>query len=259
MVKLRILFVILFTLFLFKVAVAGVPVPWGAKLLHEDVVTVGDGEERNMASYETKASKQELCNYYLQKMPEQGYRLFMNGEQNLVFSKGEDLVLIFITPSVEGKTKFIIGAASTRPVFDKTNGYDGAVKCEPLPSIPVYPGSRCIQSTRQKSGGAMSVSYSTGDSLDTALSFYRQQMPQYGWELKKETKLGELMSGSLQSSDQTTVTPDQQEFMRDFYGGATGLVFSNSQKNGCYMQLMGNPMNKDMTLINIVYEERTSK
>jgi len=41
----------------------------------------------------------------------------------------------------------------------------------------------------------MSVSYSTGDSLDTALSFYRQQMPQYGWELKKETKLGELMSG----------------------------------------------------------------
>jgi len=254
--KLRTLFVISFILFLSKVAMAGTPVPWGAKLLREDVVTVGDGEERNIASYEVKANKQELYNYYLQKMSDQGYKLFMNGEQNLVFNKGEDLVFIFIPPSKGGKTQFIIGTASTRPAVNKTNGYDGVVQCEPLPSIPVYPGSRCMQSTRQKSGGAMSVSYSTGDSLDTAVSFYRRQMPQYGWELKKESKIGDLMSEALQSPGHQEITSDKQAFMRDFYGGATGLVFSNNQGNGCYMQLMDNPVNKGMVLINVVYEEK---
>ena len=257
--KLRILFIISFILFLSKVAIAGVPIPWGAKLLREDVVTTGNGEERNITAYETKASKEELCNYYLQKMPDQGYRLFMNGEQNLIFNKGEDLVLIVIPPSVGGKTQFMIGTSSAKAIFNKTNGYDGVVKCEPLPSIPVYPGARCMQSMHQKSGRAMSVSYSTNDSLNTVLNFYRTQMPQYAWRLEKESRLGDLMSGALQGPGQVTMTPEQQEFMRDFYGGATGLVFSNDRGNGCYMQLMDSPVNKGLTLINIVYEEKRSK
>jgi len=125
----------------------------------------------------------------------------------------------------------------------------------PFPLFRYIP-ARVVCSQRVRNpAGAMSVSYSTGDSLDTAVSFYRRQMPQYGWELKKESKIGTLCQ-KLCSLLATRKLRQINSIMRDFYGGATGLVFSNNQGNGCYMQLMDNPVNKGMFLINVVYEEK---
>ncbi|MDD5691537.1 MAG: hypothetical protein PHC37_07600, partial [Candidatus Omnitrophica bacterium] len=61
----RLFFTICFILFLSEISFAGVPIPWGAKLIRDDVAVTGSGEERKIIFYETKASKQELFNYYL--------------------------------------------------------------------------------------------------------------------------------------------------------------------------------------------------
>lgn len=257
--KQKTLWVILFILFSFEIAFAGVPIPWGAKLIREDITITGNGGERKMAFYDTKANKQELFNYYLREMPNQGYSLFMNGELNLIFNKGDDLVVVFIPPSRDGKTQFMVGASSLRSPDNKTNKSAVVEKCDPIPFVPAYRGARCIRSMRQKSGGSISASYSVNDSIDTVLNFYRMQMPQYAWQLEKELEMEDLVIGALQSQDQMALTSEQQAAMHDFYGGARGLIFTRFQKDICSVQVMSNPVSKSVTLINIVYEEKISK
>jgi len=255
----RLFFIMFFILFLSKFAIAGVPLPWGAKLIREDIAATGSGEERKIKSYETRASKQELLNYYLKEMPNQGYRLFMNGEQNLVFSKADELVIIVVPPSQDNKTNFMISTAPMEPALDTVKSYGAQIKCEPIPSVPVYPGARCMNSTRLKSGGSRSAAYSIEDSASAVLSFYRAQMPQYNWRLEKETNLEEAMSEAMQGEQAAATTSEQEAVMGDFYGSARGLLFTNYKGNGCTVQVMNNPISKGASLINIVYEDKTSK
>jgi hypothetical protein len=251
----RLSFTIYFILFLSEIAFAGVPIPWGAKLIRDDIAVTGSGEERKIASYETKASKQELLNYYLKEMPGRGYSLFMNGEQNLIFRKAEELVIVVVPSSWSGKTNFMVSTASMKTAAEMTNPYGGTENCEPVPSVPAYPGARCMNSTRLKSGGSRSAAYSTEDSGSVVLNFYRAQMPRYNWLLDKEINLEDIMQKAMQQGQQKVVmTPKQEAAIRDLYGSAQGLVFTNQEGNRCSVHVMNNPATKG-ALINIVYEK----
>ena len=253
----KLVLVIFFILFLSRIALAGVPVPWGAKLMSNDIAITEGGEERKITSYETNTSKQELLNYYLKEMPNRGYSLFMNGEQNLIFKKGEELVFIILPPSQNSKTNFMVSVASL-PELGENNPYDGVIKCESIPSVPVYPGASCLQSTRLKSGKSMSAAYSTNDSGDTVINFYRAQMPQSNWRLKKELSNEDVMS-ALQSQEQVKKTPEQEAALRNFYGGTQGLFFTNHKGDNCSVHVMNHPLAKGSYLINLVYEEKTAQ
>lgn len=254
----RLLFIISFIFFLSEIAFAGVPIPWGAKLIRDDVAVTGSGEERKMTLYETKASKQELLNYYLKEMPNRGYSLFMNGEQNLIFKKAEELVVVIVPPSQSDKTNFMVSTAPMKSVSDMANPYGGVANCEPIPSVPVYPGARCMNSTRLKSGGSRSAAYSAEDSVSGVLNFYRAQMPQSGWQLEKEINLEDVMLKAT-SEQQAAMTSEQQAAMRDVYGSAHGMFFTNQKGNSCAMQVMNNPVDKGASMINIVYEDKAPK
>jgi hypothetical protein len=254
-----IIFTISFILFLSEIAFAGVPIPWGAKLIMDDVAVTGSGEERKITSYETKAGKQELLNYYLKEMPIRGYKLFMNGEQNLVFSKADELVLVVVRgTSAGGKTNFIISTASMGSLVNKTNSYGSSAECESIPSVPVYPGARCMNSTRLKSGGSRSATYTTEESISVVIDFYRGQMQRYGWQIENENNFGDMLK-AMQEKQQGAMTLEQQAVMRDFLGNSRGMNFSNQAGNRCFVQVMNNPMNKEVSLISIVYEDKASK
>ena len=252
----KLFFTIYFILFLSEIAFAGAPVPWGAKLIRSETAVSG-GEERNIDTYETRASKRELLDYYLREMPNRGYQLFMNGEQSLVFKRGEELVFVILPPSSEGnKTSFMVSAALMKPASAAANTLGGTVKCEPVPSVPVYPGAICMGSTRLKSGGARSAAYSAECSSSEILNFYRTQMPQYSWRLDKEINLSDTMSTAMQ---QGALAPEQETAMRNIMGDARNLIFTNQRGNRCSINVMSNPMSKSASLINIVYEEKTTK
>ncbi len=252
-----VLFVICFILSYYEFSFAGVPIPWGAKLLRDDVVTTGTGEERKIASYETKASKEELFKYYLKEMPNRGYQLFMNGDYNIIFNNSDELVVIVAPPSPQsGKTTFMV---STAPMKNAPAMVNAEINCKPLPSVPVYPGARCTNSTRLKSGGSSSAAYSTEGSGKMVLDFYRIQMPQYGWQLEKEANLEEVITKAMQEQQKVAITPEQETAMRQFYGSAHGMFFYNQKGNGCSIHVMDNPIDKGGSLINIIYEEQTSK
>lgn len=255
----RTIFIIYFILFLSGIAFAQVPIPWGAKLIREDIAVTGNGEERNIASYETKASKQELLNYYIKEMPGRGYKLFMNGEQNLVFSKAEELVIVVVPSSQAGKTNFMISTAPMKVFSGKSDSYGAGGNCEPIPSLPVYSGARCMNSTRLRSGGSRSAAYSIEDSVNTVIDFYRSQMPQYGWQLEKESSLGDIMSRATPGQQQAPITPEQQAVMRNLLGSARGMFFINQKGNSCFVQVMNNPTNKEASIVSIIYEDKTSK
>ena len=243
---LRISFITFFILFLSVIAFAEVPIPWGAKLIREDVIVTGNGEEKKIASYETKANKQELFDYYLKGMPNRGYNLFMNGAQNLIFNKEEEMVMVLVPPSRDDKTQFMISTASIRPAV--SDSYDKPVTCEPIPSVPVYSGARCMNSTRLKSGGPRSAAYATDDSVSEVLNFYYSQMPKYSWKLEKE---GDLIA------DMEALPAGMQASIPDFYRSARTVVFVDQKGSSCSINVMGNPTAKGGALINIVYEDKT--
>ena len=257
--KQRIFLVVSFILFFSEFAIAGVPVPWGSKLIQDNTAVTNDGEERRMLSYENNASNQDLFNYYLKEMPAQGYKLFMNGEQNLIFSKGENTVVIFISPFADGKTRFMVGTSSTKSINNKADASEAIVKCEPIPSVPLYPGARCMRSMYQKSGGSAMASYSTNDSVDMVLNFYRSHLPQYSWRMEKEVAIQDIVSRAMQEQNQGAMMPEQEDALHDFYGNARGLSFSNNQGDSCSIQVMNNPTRRSKSLINVIYEEKASK
>ena len=257
----RLLLVISFVLFLTEIVFAGAPIPWGAKLIREDVAVTGSAEERTIASYETKASKQELLNYYLKEMPNRGYNLFMKGEHNLVFNKSGELVIVVISPSQDGKTNFMVTTASIKSIPDRGNTYSAEIICEPIPLVPAYPGARCMDSTRLKSGSSRTAAYSAEDPVSVVLNFYRDQMPRYNWQMNKEINLKDVMSQAIQEGGQhqVVITPEQRTMMQDIYGNVHGLFFANQKGNSCVVNVMENPTNKGAALINIVYEDKVSK
>lgn len=252
------LFFILFILLLSKTVFAEVPIPWGAKLIKSDIAVIGSAEERTVASYETKASKQELLNYYLKEMPARGYSLFMNGEQNLVFKKAKELIIVVVPPSRDGKTHFMVCVSPMGNASGTGNPYSAEVKCESISSVPVYPGARCMNSTRLKSSGTMSAAYSANDSANVVLNFYSTQMPRYGWQLAKEFSFEDIMY-KLTQEQQSAMTSEQRAGINDFLGGARGVSFTKQDGSGCSVYVMNNLANKGSLLINIIYEEKARK
>jgi hypothetical protein len=246
----KFLFVILFILFLHGVAVAAVPVPWGAKLINSDVVFSG-GEERKIITYETSASNKQLLDYYLKEMPGKGYSLFMNGEQNLIFIKGEELVVIVLPPSMGGKTKFMVTTSSL--------GMAGAgraeASCENIPSIPAYPGARCKQSGRLGSSGKIrTVMYFSGDTIEAVFNYYRSFMLNAQWRLEEES----LLDDKIPKSPQEGITTEGIELATDLLKGARTMRFKDPQGNNCMITAMDNPIGSG-TSISITYEEKISE
>lgn len=251
------LFLVLFIVFFFsRDAFAGIPIPWGAKVIQDDVAVTGS-EERKITSYETGgAKKDELLDYYLKEMPARGYDLFMKGEMNLVFVKGEEMVLIVVPPAQNGKTKFMVTTGSLKRDPSELKAMkEGLANCEPIPMVPAYPGARCITSTRMKSAGTRSAAYMINDSIDVALDFYRVQMPQNLWRLRNEMDLNEVMTQGLNGQG-SPVPAEAREGMRQLYGNARGLVFVNDRNNQCVITAMGNPAGSGI-LLSINYEEKS--
>ena len=244
----RMLLVISFVLFLSEIAFAGVPIPWGAKLIQDDVVS-SSGDGRKITTYETRASKQELINYYLREMPNRGYTLFMNGEQNVIFKNGDELVIVILPPSTEGKTRFMIAIASMGLA-----GNGGRSSCENIPSIPAYPGARCNQSMRMGSGKGQVVSYFSADTVDAVLNYYRSFMARSQWHLIEELNLVD----SIPKADQAGGALEDTEAAAQLLKGARSMRFTNDQGNGCVITVL-NSLIGGGTSFSITYEEKISQ
>jgi len=244
----RTLLVIAFVFSLLEIAIAGVPIPWGAKLIQNDLLS-GSGEDRKITTYETRASKQELLNYYLNHMPGEGYTLFMNGEQSLVFQKGDEVVVLILPPPVDGKTRFMVTTAS----MSATKSGE-ATSCENIPSIPAYPGARCSRSLRLGSGKGQVVSYLSTDNVGAVLNYYRSFMMRSGWRLAEELNLAD----NLPTADQAGVMPEDMGITAQLLKGARSMKFTNDQDNGCVITAMNSPIGGG-TAISITYEEKISK
>lgn len=249
---------VIFSLLFSGMVFAEVPVPWGTKLVRSDTTVNGSGEEHKIATYETKASKQDLSNYYLREMSNRGYSLFMKGEQNIVFNKGEELVMIVFSPSLGEKNTFMISTAYINTKYG-SYPYDSSSACESIPSVPVYPGSRCMNSTRVKSGDSRLTAYSVEAPVGEVFDFYRSQMSTYGWRLENEVDLENVVLDSINDQQQIRISPEQEKAMRDFYKGAKGASFIDRKGSKCFVHVADNPVVRGEVLINLVYDEKANK
>jgi hypothetical protein len=256
--RMRVMSLWLFFFLVFSCSTAfavDVPVPWGAKLVRDDAVITG-GEERKVRVYETGTQASELLKYYAKEMPSRGYTVFLSGNNNTIFVKDQDMVIVVVPPERDGKTTFIVTTANMRTVGD---GFTTAqANCEPVAGVPVYPEAKCMRSTRMKSGASRSAAYFSQDDVGTIINYYRVVMPQHLWRLEREVNLNDTMRQAMAEANQQ-MDAGQAEMALGFMRGAQGLEFRNDRGNYCYIQVMVNPMSPGTSSITVTYEEGAKK
>lgn len=231
---------LLIFVFLFSgISLAGFPVPSGSRLKQEETAEV-DGAERKMSIYETDLNEEAVINFYKKELPRKDYNLFLEQKNTAVFLKGEEMFMLVITPSKEGKRQFIITTAQRSSQVGRQ-----PVVCEGIPAVPVYPGAQCMRSMRMRSRNSRTVNYLIKAPLEEVLSFYRTKMPLAMWNLEKEIDAGKYLPEGGPSDNIISWN----------LGTAKQLVFKNSKEEVCMITLMDSPLGGG-TLISIIYEAK---
>lgn len=231
---------VFFGLLYSDIAFAGLPLPRGSQLIRKEIVET-DGKEKMFNFYETRLRADEVMSFYKRELTRRGYNLFIEGNNNAIFLKGEEMFMVVVTPGTAGKTQFITTTASTDISIKPQE-----VVCEDIPSVPVYPGARCMRSMKMGSGKVRSVSYLTKDTVEDALNFYRFNMPGVLWNLEGEMDLGSILSESMPSEDEIGIDLG--------LSSARQIIFKNSKGASCIISVMNSPVGRS-TLINITYDE----
>lgn len=153
----------------------------------------------------------EVVSFYKENLPKQGFSLSGENEntQALVFSHPvlKDNLAIVVENTPENKILIrisnwhgeLVKEEAAKPDFTKD------VPGSDVPGVPRYPSAVRISSVSY--GEMKNASYTSQDEKEKILSFYKAQMPAYGWknpgvEAQAKQKIGEMFgedSGIAQS------------------------------------------------------------
>jgi len=199
-----------------------VPLPRDAQLSDSRNLQTGN-IERKMLTYKTNLSSDEVLEFYAEEMPKRGWQettASLSGmlknvplppEQNIPgmpsaseilsnvrsFTKGDYSVILVIVP-VRAKKPFSIFTVNWGKKIELLDDQPPVAK--KLDFMPVPPEAKLLFSTEK------TYVYSVTQDIKNAISFYKLQMPNYGWQLTEETPvtekgLNEAPSGFGQKED----------------------------------------------------------
>lgn len=153
-------------------------------------------------------------------------------EDNTIFSKEGVMTVINFIPAgvLSGKeTRFTI--CQGKIDFSVPPSEDTAFVPELLDKpkkevTPVYPGASLMSLTEDKR--SLKATYFSKDSVDSVMHFYKEEMPNYGWELTDETPGHKVSTGDCPTCPASGVNMNKPVDM--VFGE---LVFANENKDNC--------------------------
>lgn len=265
-----------------------VPVPWGAEEAYQETRriagsnfvftyyrTTQDSVDTIKAFYRSRLAnsgwkKREILNE-LRQVPNVPLDIsFGNAlEQNLMFEKDTDVLIINFMPEGafnDGKTRFSVakGKIDFKNVpIDKEQLVPALIAKPKKEVAPVYPGASLISLSETDNSSLQG--YYTQDDIETAIIFYKENMPNKGWALVGEKPVQETFaaSGNL---DLAKHCPNCTQFSglgsSSIKNKVAELHFSNASKDTCDIvfsnqssELMKAIPFSSMTVVMVNYEE----
>lgn len=110
-----------------------------------------------------------------------------------------------------------------------------------LQFVPRYPQAVRVNDMEREKGKKVSLAYYTKDSAESVISFYRQNMGNYYWQLENEVDLQNLPQG-LSEKINVAIT-------------GKSLVFK-SPTASCIISITEDPQNNQGTIIGVNYNEK---
>lgn len=266
-----------------------IPLPAGAEEARQETRRIG-GSELTFTYYTTaRENPDSIRSFYRLRLPDLGWKekelakdlqqvpnmqvnpaLKSALEQNLMFEKGTDLLIINFMPEGafnDAKTRFAIA----RGTMDLNKAPTDEKKLMPelltkpkKEVAPVYPDAKLVNlSEDDKSSQA---SYYTKDDIDGVSKFYKEKMPSLGWGLTEEKPVKEAVD-TANNLDLAKYCPDCPKDTNlnpaSIKTKITGLDFSNNKGEACSIvisnqssaQVQGSPFGS-MTIILVSYESK---
>lgn len=208
------------------------PVPADTKEVKKETRAIGN-QELFFTYYVSNQDAEQIKNFYRNRLVLEGWKekdLTQNLNQiqvpgldkesmkkvletNLFFENDTDTLILNFMPaqfSQEGKTKFTL--CQTK----KTSTIQLSPDTVPVPALltkpkkdvaPVYPGASLINLAEDSR--SLKATYFSKDDIEPVISFYKNKMPDYGWDLAKEAPLKKMDAGSCPSCPKNLVISSQ--------------------------------------------------
>ncbi len=190
-------------------------------------------------------------------------------EQNLIFEKDGEMVIVNFLPSgtsSDGKTRFTVaqGKIDLKNPDVAKQDFVPVVLTKPRKDIaPVYPGASLI--SLNEGSDYLKAGYFTRDDIETAASFYRNNMGSYGWNLTEEKPIQEMANeaGNYDIYKYCPTCPkDMNINLNSIKTKLTQLKFSNDKQDACAVTVSSRASTDasmslaGMTVILVNYEQK---
>lgn len=272
-----------------------IPVPPDTRKFNEETRDAA-GMKISTVYYESRLSAEEIKDFYLQELGRLDwrqsamYRYILNSQEaaqmpqtagflagNLVFEKGEEMLLVNLLPqeaSGEQITRFTLSQWQNKFPAERRTAMPELLKKPKKEVAPVYPGAYLV--SLSESEASLRARYmSEGASVEDIAEFYKQKMSGLGWFLESEEPVQKVdMEGykkiiSGQKEDCPTcpkrekTAPAQPVILNqiDFFAGQ--MTFSDAKGDICQIVLSRHSLpakaavGPEMTIISVRYEKKT--
>lgn len=196
-----------------------IPLPAGAEEARQETRRIG-GSELVLTYYTTaQENTASIKSFYRRRLPELGWKeknlvkdlqqvpgMQVNAafrdalEQNLMFEKGTDLLMINFMPEGafrDAKTRFAIIQGKMdfkEPLADKKKLMPELLTKPKKKVAPDYPTAKLINLVEGEN--SLQATYYTQDDIESASRFYKETMPSLGWSLNEEKPVQEVSAGA---------------------------------------------------------------
>ena len=238
------------------------------------------GRDLTASGYHSQANELAIVDFYKTHFMQEGFELVIDkylantSNRQLRFKKGPQEVDIFVVPVEDGTKVGILPhyqGPGVRP-FDQTlPSFKDTIFQQPqsemptedvpgesIPLVPRLPDSVRIKSQVLKNGAIMAF-YAVPMKVKDVVSFYRDMMPNYNWELVKETSMADAQQQFGQISALMAKIPNVFQDgtpLGEVIGGSSTMRF-RGQWGSVTITIFTNFINSEEgSMVQVVYRER---
>lgn len=163
------------------------PVPVLTQQLRQETNRIM-GNDFAITIYSSELPFAEIAKFYQERLSRDGWESIAAGSfpEGLIFKREDEMLNIQRLPAENPQeTVFSLSRGKVGPF----TGEMPQAEEKEFQDLPVYPNAKSAPLSSLQSASGDLIGYTTADSPEEVLEFYRQQLPQYGWQIENEMPL----------------------------------------------------------------------
>lgn len=193
------------------------------------------GTELTITLYSSELSFKEIVKFYRERMTRDGWEELSPHSigQGMIFKKSGEMVNIQNLPAQDPK-KIVFSLSRGNIQSLETTGESSLSEVE-FKDIPVYPNATSVPFSSIRTSVKEQMGYTTTDSVEKVMQFYREKLPAYGWKIENEMPLNEYNAQNMEDCPNCEKLP--AESLAKFKDSSMKMAALNATKQGksCYV------------------------